>query len=83
MISIKKRKIKKKFDFQLERLNTENSGALDMHTNAADIKEQHVNEIHEWKAEDLLHVTSKLKNATLDHHHNTDMKTSASINLMR
>lgn len=82
--SSKKNFIQKKcVTFQLDRLGTENAGSHDLHTNTEDIKEQHVNEITEWKAEDLSHVTSKLKNTTLDHHHSSDIKSGASMNLMR
>lgn len=66
---------------QLDHLTTENSVTHDLQTNAGDIEE--VNEITEWKADDLSHVTSKLKNASLDHHHTNDIKGGASLNLMR
>lgn len=40
----------------------------DLHANAADIKES------EWKSDEMSHVTSKLNNTSLDHHHKSDIK---------
>lgn len=46
---------------------TENS-THDLHPNTADINE------NEWKSDEISHVTSKLNNTSLDHHHKSDIK---------
>lgn len=46
---------------------TENN-THDLHANTADVKE------NEWKSDEISHVTTKLNNTSLDHHHKTDLK---------
>lgn len=63
----------------------EKSGVHDLHANVtattADIKDQHVNEISEWKPDEVTHVTAKLKSSSLNHHHSKkDVDNSASNN---
>lgn len=50
--------------------NIAENNTHDLHANTADIKE------NEWKTDDISHVTSKLNNASLDHSHKTDLKST-------